>query len=125
MATADGVVSYAYEDARLGQAVVISHDPMIVDETGVEITRAGIYRTEYGHLNKRLVVKGQRVKRGQVIGLMGSTGRSTAPHLHYAVRYQDRRLAPRTKGYIDPADFLLDWLDDDTVSGYFASRGDQ
>jgi murein DD-endopeptidase MepM/ murein hydrolase activator NlpD len=125
MATADGVVSYAYEDARLGQAVIISHDPMIVDETGVEITRAGIYRTEYGHLNKRLVVKGQRVKRGQVIGLMGSTGRSTAPHLHYAVRYQDRRLAPRTKGYIDPADFLLDWLDDDTVSGYFASRGDQ
>ncbi len=125
MATANGEVSYAYEDKRLGRAVVISHNPIIADENGVESSRAGIYRTEYGHLSKILVSKGQRVVRGQVIGLMGSTGRSTAPHLHYAVRYQDRRLASRTRGYIDPADFLLDWLDDDTVSGYFASRGDE
>jgi murein DD-endopeptidase MepM/ murein hydrolase activator NlpD len=84
-----------------------------------------MYRTEYGHLDKILVRKGQWVERGDVIGLMGTSGRSTAPHLHYAVRYQDRRRAPRTKGYINPADFLLNWLDDDNISGYLASAGEE
>ncbi|MDP6984029.1 MAG: M23 family metallopeptidase [Candidatus Latescibacteria bacterium] len=125
VATANGVVSYAYQDRRLGNAVVISHNPVVVDENGEQTSRAGMYRTEYGHLDKILVRKGQWVERGDVIGLMGTSGRSTAPHLHYAVRYQDRRRAPRTKGYINPADFLLNWLDDDNISGYLASAGEE
>lgn len=52
----------------------------------------------YGHLSMSFVKAGDRVKRGQVIGLVGSTGRSTGPHLHFEVRY---------KGYsVDPIDYL-------------------
>ena len=123
-ATANGTIAYAYEDVRLGRVVVIEHNPIVVDENGEETTRKGVYRTEYGHLSKILVHKGQRVSRGDIIGLMGTTGRSTGPHLHYSVRYQDRRRGGR-RGYIDPADFLLNWLADDTVSDYVASRGDE
>jgi len=69
--------------------------------------RQGVYRTEYGHMDQVLVEKGQRVTRRQQIGTMGSTGRSTGPHLHYAVRFQDRRLGGH-RGYKDPEDFILD-----------------
>ena len=123
-ATADGEVAYAYEDKRLGRVVVINHNPEIVDEEGNVTSRPGILRTEYGHLDQILVKKGQRVKRGEVIGLMGSTGRSTGPHLHYAVRYQDRRRGGN-RGYIDPKDYLLDWSDDERPSSWMAARGDE
>jgi len=123
-ATADGVVSYAYEHQQLGKVVVISHDESHVGEDGtVTRKRAGIYRTEYGHMEKILVKKGEWVQRGQQIGAIGNTGRSTGPHLHYAVRYQDRSRSPN-RGYVDPETFLLDWPKDDRVTGWL-SRADE
>ncbi len=106
-ATAAGVVSYAYTDLRLGKVVVIEHDIEEVNGEGEVYLRQGVYRTEYGHMDQVLVEKGQRVTRRQQIGTMGSTGRSTGPHLHYAVRFQDRRLGGH-RGYKDPEDFILD-----------------
>jgi murein DD-endopeptidase MepM/ murein hydrolase activator NlpD len=71
-ASADGVVMRATSVGGFGQAVFIAH--------GFGVT------TGYGHLSRIDVRPGQRVKRGDLLGLVGSTGRSTAPHLHYEVR---------------------------------------
>lgn len=121
-ATADGIVNYAYVDNRLGRVVVIDHDVQEVDENGETYIRQGIYRTEYGHLEKVLVQNGQRVRRGEQIGTLGNSGRSTGPHLHYAVRYQEGRWGEFKgyKGYVDPEDFLLDEMpgDERLASGW-------
>ncbi|MFH1567179.1 MAG: M23 family metallopeptidase, partial [Gemmatimonadota bacterium] len=123
-ATADGFVVYSYEDGRLGNVVVLTHDPAETGADGRMVrTKTGIYRTEYGHLQRVLVRNGDWVKRGQQVGNMGSTGRSTGPHLHYAVRYQDRGRGPN-RGYVDPETFLLDWPKDDRVTGWLAKAGD-
>ena len=106
-ATADGFVTHAYRDIRLGNVIVIEHDVEGEDDDGTPYKKEGIYRTEYGHLDKMLVSKGAKVRRHDKIGLMGNTGRSTGPHLHYAIRHQDRS-GGRFKGYVDPTDFLLD-----------------
>jgi murein DD-endopeptidase MepM/ murein hydrolase activator NlpD len=71
VAPANGVVTLARWDGGLGNAIKIDHGYG--------------YQTVYGHLNKILVRHGQRVKRGDVIGLVGNTGLSTGPHLHYQV----------------------------------------
>ncbi len=52
------------------------------------------YVTLYGHLSKYNVKRGQKVKRGDLIGYVGSTGRSQAPHLHYEVRYNKQQVNP-------------------------------
>jgi len=123
VATADGVIIYAYkQDIRLGNVVVIRHEAE-GERSGEPYKVPGKYRTEYGHLDDILVKKGDMVKRGDQIGTMGNTGRSTAPHLHYGVRYQDRRKRSN-KGYLDPEDFLLDWPRDTTVSGYLTKAED-
>ncbi len=106
-ATADGVVRYAYKDVRLGNVVVVEHDIKAVNEKGETITREGMYRSEYGHMERSLVKVGDWVSRRQQIGTMGSTGRSTGPHLHYAVRFQDRRRGGH-RGYDDPRKYILD-----------------
>ena len=79
-ATADGKVERAGWDGGYGNLVEIDNGHGIV--------------TRFGHLSKILVKAGQRVHRGQVVGLMGSTGRSTGPHLHYEVRVDGKAVNP-------------------------------
>lgn len=79
-ATADGIVVDSGRGAALGTFVVISHG------YGV--------KTTYGHLSQTQVRTGQKVKRGSQIGLMGNTGRSTGPHLHYAVSVNGLNVNP-------------------------------
>ncbi len=71
-APADGVVTYTGWEGGYGKLIVIDHGYG--------------FSTRYGHLQRTLVNTGQRVRRGQVMGFVGSTGRSTAPHLHYEIR---------------------------------------
>ena len=72
IAPADGLVTYAGPKGLMGNMVTIEHGFGMV--------------TRYGHAQKLLKKKGERVKRGEVIALVGNTGRSTGPHLHYEVR---------------------------------------
>ncbi len=60
----------------------------------VFIKHAMSFETKYLHMEKALVKQGQKVKRGQVIGLLGNTGRSTGPHLHYEIVYKGRTVNP-------------------------------
>ncbi|BDG61861.1 M23 family metallopeptidase [Caldinitratiruptor microaerophilus] len=79
-ATADGTVVYADWKPGLGRTVIIDHGYG--------------FRTLYGH-NSRLAVRtGQNVRRGQVIAYMGSSGRSTGPHVHYEVHLWGRPVNP-------------------------------
>ncbi len=79
-ATADGIVSRAGWASGYGNLVQISHG------NGME--------TRYGHMSKLLVAPNSYVQRGQIIGLMGSTGRSTGSHLHYEVRLDGAAINP-------------------------------
>lgn len=79
-ATAPGVVIYARDFGAYGRMVQIDHG------SGIS--------TRFGHLHKIFVKKGDKVTRGQLIGLEGSSGRSTGNHLHYEVRYNNKPLNP-------------------------------
>jgi murein DD-endopeptidase MepM/ murein hydrolase activator NlpD len=79
-APADGVVSRAGRFPQLGRSLDVAHGYG--------------YVTRYAHMNKVLVKPGDRVRRGDPIGLVGSTGRSTGPHLHYEVFRDGRRVNP-------------------------------
>lgn len=79
-ATADGVITHAGWSSGYGRLVKIQH------EFGIE--------TRYGHLNAIRVQEGQRVSRGDRIGDMGNSGRSTGPHLHYEVRVGGEAINP-------------------------------
>ena len=59
------------------------------------------YQTLYAHLYKSLVRKGQKVRRSDIIALVGNTGKSTGPHLHYEVRLNDRPIDPRNYYFYD------------------------
>lgn len=80
---ASGVVIWTGRAGGYGNRVIIDH---------------GSFRTAYAHLQKILVKPGREVKGGDVIGLMGSTGRSTGPHLHFEVIVNGK--------YVDPAEFI-------------------
>ena len=80
-ATADGEVTLAKASGVLGNCVKIQH-------------KYG-YETLYGHLTSILVTAGQQVKKGEVIGTMGSTGRVTGVHLHYGVSYHGKAVDPK------------------------------
>ena len=79
-ATADGIVGRAQWLGGYGKYVEINH--------------GGEIQTRYGHMSRILVEPGARVTRGQLIGRMGSTGRSTGSHLHYEVRIAGRPVNP-------------------------------
>lgn len=79
-ATADGIISRAQWVNGYGNLIEISHG----NDT----------ETRYGHLSKLLVEPNTRVHRGQLIGLMGSTGRSTGSHLHYEIRVAGAAINP-------------------------------
>lgn len=81
LATADGVVTAAERDGSYGNMIDINH--------GNNIT------TRYGHLSQILVNVGDKIRKGDVIGIQGSTGRSTGAHLHYEVRYKDQPMNPK------------------------------
>lgn len=80
IATANGRVSYAGGKMYIGNMIMIDHGHGRV--------------TKYGHLKKILVKRGQNVKRGDVIALLGNTGRSTGPHVHYEVRINGTPVNP-------------------------------
>ena len=81
VSTADGLVVYAGSDlGGYGNIVVIGH--------------ANGYFSVYAHTHRFFVFKGQRVMKGQVIAQVGSTGRSTGPHLHFEIRYGGKSYNP-------------------------------
>ncbi len=79
-----------------GNGVVVSEENNRGSGYGLQILidHGFGYRTRYAHLNKILVAPGQIVRRGEVIGELGSTGRSTGPHLHYEVIYRGKHVNP-------------------------------
>lgn len=79
-AAADGVISKADWYSSYGLYISIEH--------------GGKLQTRYGHLSQLSVASGQSVKQGDLIGYVGSTGRSTGPHLHYEVRIADIAVNP-------------------------------
>lgn len=85
IATADGKIEKTATSSGMGKYITVNHGYG--------------FKTRYGHLSKILVKRGQKVKRGDVIAYMGSTGYSTGPHLHYEVI--------RNGKFLDPRKFIL------------------
>ncbi len=79
-ATADGVVTMAQRHSTKGRTIIIDH--------------GNGYQTQYSHLLMTNVKRGDKVHRGQIIGLSGDTGLSLAPHLHYEIHFNGMRVDP-------------------------------
>jgi len=79
-ATANGLVEFAGWDEAMGNTIVLNH------ENG--------YKTVYGHNSVMMVEKGDKVQFGDIICLSGNSGISSAPHLHYEIRYNDQPVDP-------------------------------
>lgn len=80
-APADGVIVNAHWDGAYGNVVEVDHG-------------FGL-KTKYAHLSKFTVNAGERIKRGQLLGAVGTTGRSTGPHLHYEITLNGKHLDPQ------------------------------
>lgn len=80
-ATGDGVVTLAGPNGGYGNTVTINHDHG--------------YETLYAHMSEVKVKEGETVKRGQIIGYIGSSGRSSGPHLHYSIYKNKKAINPR------------------------------
>ena len=91
-APAAGIVTEVASEDGYGNYVTIDHGYGVV--------------TRYAHCSKILVVRGQRVTRGQTIALVGSTGESTGPHVHYEVRVNGKAVDPKT--FVLPDDVITD-----------------
>lgn len=79
-ATANGVIKRISSKGSFGKHIIINH---------------GFgYETLYAHMNRFATRKGQKVKRGEIIGYVGNTGMSAGPHLHYEIRKDGKRLDP-------------------------------
>jgi len=91
-ASASGTVFFTGWHYGLGRLAIIDHGYG--------------YRTHYGHLSQIKVKKGQRVKRGDVIGVVGNTGYSTGPHLHYEVHLKGEPVNPQN--YILSENYIFD-----------------
>ncbi len=86
-ATGDGTIVYTGWKQGYGNCIDIDH---------------GFgYLTRYGHCSKLISKRGQKVQRGDVIGLVGSTGKSTGPHLHYEVHFRGKVMNPQNFYYLD------------------------
>ncbi len=81
-AMAKGVVSFAGRKGGFGNCIILTH--------------SNGFETLYGHLSRILVSKGQSIDIGQEIGKVGSTGRSTGPHLHYEIHRFGQRINPQS-----------------------------
>lgn len=78
--TASGRVLFAGYEGQYGYVVKIKH--------------ANGYETRYAHLSRTLVKKGDKIEAGNTVGLLGSTGRSTGPHLHYEILKNNKKINP-------------------------------
>jgi murein DD-endopeptidase MepM/ murein hydrolase activator NlpD len=87
---AKGTIAFVGKDGALGMTVRIKHD--------------SVYESTYGHLDKASVKKGQHVDRGDVIGSMGNSGRSTGHHLHYEIEKNGKN--------VNPFQYMMDWKND-------------
>jgi len=85
MASADGVVTLAKKNGSMGLTVEVNH--------------GNGFKTRYAHLSRINVRRGQRIKRGETLGAVGNTGRSTGPHLHYEVIFR--------KQHRDPLNYII------------------
>ena len=92
-ATANGVVKFAGVKEYFGRVIIIEHP-------------GSNSETVYAHLHQFVTSQGKMVRRGELIGYMGNSGRSTGPHLHYEVRMAGRNVNPFS--YILPSDVIVD-----------------
>lgn len=86
-ATADGTISFNGRKGGYGKTCMVDHGYG--------------YQTLYGHMKTITVRKGQKVKRGEIIGYVGSTGLSQSPHVHYEVIYNNKKVNPVNYFYND------------------------
>lgn len=93
-----GTPIYATADGFIGRAEWVGGYGKLV-----EINHGNAVQTRYGHLSAMNVTPGQRIRKGDILGYMGSTGRSTGSHLHYEVRIAGEAINPTA--FLSPEKF--------------------